>query len=186
MKPRAISKVGILAIVVLGAASLLLALFVVCPIVVAPARARERLVRLLCETDYRALLRDCREVEARVRRGDLEEGIYGAGLNRKLEAVNFPQGILTIQPSSVIITNDEVILQMQGVPSYGVVAYAEDYPVDRYDLGDVELIPGLWYYDENYHAYADRKDYIDALVAEGKRRNRGNSGQPSSMDTDNR
>lgn len=172
MKPRAISKVGTLAILALAAASLLLAIFVVRPIVVAPGRARERLVRLLCETDYRALLRDCREVQVRVRRGDLEAGIYGAGHNRKLEAVNFPQGILTIQPSSVIITNDDVILQMQSIPSYGVVAYAEDYPVDRYNLGDVELIPGLWYFDENYHAYADRREYIDALVAEGKRRNK--------------
>ena len=172
MRPRAISSAVILAISALVVGSLLLGLFVIRPVVVAPAHARERLVRLLCETDYRALLGDCRELEARVRRGDLKAGTYGVRLNAKPEAASFPQGILNIQPGHVVIMNDgRVILEMLGAPSYGVVAYPEDYPVDRHVQGDVELIPGLWYFDENYHAYADRKKDIDALVAEGKRRN---------------
>ncbi len=58
---------------------------------------------------------------------------------------------------------------MLGAPSYGVVAYPEDYRLGH--QGKVELIPGLWYYDENYGMYADRKKDIDALIEQGKRRN---------------
>jgi len=67
------------------------------------------------------------------------------------------------------MNDGRVILELQGIPSYGVVAYPED--VDHYVQGDVELIPGLWYYDENYDMYADHKKAIDALVEKGKRRN---------------
>ena len=70
------------------------------------------------------------------------------------------------------------ILELQGIPSYGVVAYPED--VDHYVQGDVELIPGLWYYDENYDMYADHKKAIDALVE------RGNAAMPPRNNSEGR
>jgi len=161
MRSTAISSVAILAILSLVGASVLLALFVIRPIVVAP---RQRLLRLLCETDYRAVLEGCRELSARVRRGDLKAGTYPVRCDPRPETASFPQVILDIQPGYVAIENDgQVFVEMLGAPSYGVVAYPEGYRVAH--QGGVELIPGLWYYDENYEMYADRKKDIDALVA---------------------
>ena len=164
---KAISNVASLAVLGLVVTSLLLALFVIRPIVVAP---RQRLVRLLCETDYRALLEGCRELSSRVRRGDLKAGRYPVRFDPRQENASIPQVILNVQPNHVTIEDDgRVIVEMLGAPSYGVVAYPEDYRLGH--QGKVELIPGLWYYDENYGMYADRKKDIDALIEQGKRRN---------------
>ncbi|OHB54651.1 MAG: hypothetical protein A2173_06265 [Planctomycetes bacterium RBG_13_44_8b] len=137
---------------------------------------QQRLTHLLCETDYEVLLSACRELSNRVVTGDLKRGAYWVRINKEPKAsqFQFPQIILEINPVLVHLDSEGwVMLEMGGLPTYGVVAYPKDSKSDYSFQGDVELIPGLWYYNEDY-----RKEYpklmkeIDALIQKGKMRQR--------------
>jgi hypothetical protein len=58
---------------------------------------------------------------------------------------------------------------MTGMPATGVVAYP-DADKEKYGwLGNVELIPGLWFYHEDYCLpWTPCKAQIDPIIAEGK------------------
>lgn len=162
-------RVVIPAVILMTTISLLVGLFVVRASTRLRRSYRHRLVRLLCETDYQVLLEACRELSARVARGELKAWTYGVRRNPAAEASTFPQVILAIQPAYVLIEKDgRVCLEMFGYPSYGVVAFPKNYQIGDYHLGDVELIPGLWYYDEDYQRYADRREDIDSMVERGR------------------
>ncbi len=172
-KSRGVSRTGIVVVILLIAVGLLFGLFVVRTATVEQRSARRRLVRLLSETDYEMLLEACRELSVRAARGHLKPGSYGVRLNAAPEAPDFPQVILAIEPACVLIENDgRVFVEMFGYPSYGVVVHPEGYRVGPHDLGDVELIPGLWYYHEDYDKYADYRRDVNSLVERGRKAGR--------------
>jgi hypothetical protein len=137
-------------------------------------RAGRIRVRLLCETDYQALLQACRELSSRFARGDLKPGKYWVRINRDPEVSTFPQPILDLRPSSVYISQDtagRVKLEMLGgLDHVGVLAYPQDFkePWPNFKYGDKELIPGLWYYDDLYEGDPKYDEKIEALLKKRK------------------
>jgi len=140
--------------------------------VVHSKRAQQRLVHLLCETDYHVLLESCRKMSKRVATGDMRPGAYWVRIDKdpKASQFQFPQVILDIEPVFVHIDSEGwVMLEMGGIPTYGVVVYPEDF-MTGFDA-NIQLIPGLWYYDEDYdERYPKHQKEVDALIQKGKMR----------------
>jgi len=142
---------------------------------------------LLYETDHQALLEACRELSRQVDEGKLEPGMYGLGLNptRDPKMRQFPQLILDLAPVRVDIEKDgQVVLIMSSIVMYGVCAFPEDYEgsVDElYKYGDeawgIELIDGLWYYDEDFQKHPEHKKEVEELLK--KRKAGDSSGVPT-------
>jgi len=141
-------------------------------------KADQRLVHMLCETDYQALLKACRELSQRVAAGDLEAKPYT--LRSPLpwpvratpapEAASFPEAILDLDP--VVVEVDPYGLVRVLFYTYsdqGLLAYPENYR--GYDqLGGVELVPGLWFSDGNYRPdlRSEFTEHVDELIRRGK------------------
>jgi hypothetical protein len=136
-------------------------------------RARGARERLLCETDYQAVLDAGREL---LRRFGEEPAVYVVnGGHRSPEVSEFPKAILDLAPESIKVTGDGyLIIEMfgNGMDHCGAFLYAEGFEKANpgLRLGDRMLIPGLWYYDDGY-TYDPRYDKeVDKLIA--KRRTR--------------
>ncbi len=136
---------------------------------------QQRQVRLLCETDHKALLEACRELSGWAARGDLKQGgTYNVRRDRHPKASRFPQPILDLNPSYVYIDENDsgrVMVEMHGgLLHFGVQAYTEDYkkPFPSFEYGDKELIDGLWYYDDGYLDNPEYDKRIEALIQKGK------------------
>lgn len=134
---------------------------------------RQRQVRLLYETDYQALLENCRELSRQVAGGDLKPGRYKVRRDPNTESYRFPQLILDLEPKYVVIDTDgqvKVAVEELGAFAYfGVRAYPEGYKKPK--SGDIELVAGLWYYDDQYNdKYPKYKKKVDALIQKGKMR----------------
>jgi len=132
-------------------------------------------VRLLCETDYQALLEACREISRRVAEGDLKSGRYNVRHNPHPDVAVFPQPIIDLGPTCVIVSDEGAVQieMMGGLDHFGVSAYPDDYkkpPFVGFKLGDKKLINGLWYYDDGYEANPRYYKKIDALMQKGKSR----------------
>ncbi len=132
-------------------------------------------VRLLCETDHQVLLEACNELSRQAKGGELKPGKYYVRGAINPEVSRFPGPILALDPSSVYIGETDsgrVMLEMQGgLGHFGVRAYTEDYqtpPVAGFTLGDRELIPRLWYYDDGYIGHPEYDKRIEHLIQEGK------------------
>jgi len=130
-------------------------------------------VRLLCQTDHQALLNACRELSRRVAAGEMKPGTYYIRSNPRPEVAGFPHSILDLQPSAVVIDNDGrvEVAMMGGLDHFGVFAYPEDYkqpPFVGFKLGDRELLPGLWYYDDGYEGNPGYDKKIDGLLQKRK------------------
>ena len=133
--------------------------------------AQQRQARLLCDTDFQALLEACRELSRQVATGDLKPGKYRICRDRHPQASRFPKPILDLAPTYVFIhESGQVILEMLGgLHHLGVYAYPEDYKLPSYaEYGDRELIPGLWYYEEGYKDSPELRKKIDALLQKRK------------------
>ncbi|MBC8472030.1 MAG: hypothetical protein H8D56_21440 [Planctomycetes bacterium] len=137
-------------------------------------KGNQRLTRLICETDYQALLKACRELSRRVTTGDLEPNQYRVRLDPHPEASSFPQEILDLKPTFVRLYKDrKVRIELHGgFLNYGVTAYPEDYQYDpNLHYNEKQLIPGLWYYDDDYRDKNPKhQKRIDALIQKGKMR----------------
>lgn len=141
-------------------------------------KADQRLVHMLCETDYQALLNACRELSQRVAAGHLERKPYR--LRSPLpwlvratpapEAASFPEAILDLDPAVVEVDPYGLVrVLLQVYPDQGLLAYPENYR--GYDHpGDVELIPGLWFTDGNYRAdlRSEFTKHVDELIQRGR------------------
>lgn len=134
-------------------------------------KAEQRQERLLCETDHQALLEACRELSRRVSTGDLEPGHYQVRTDPHAEASRFPQHILDLEPTYVEIESDGRIRMelLGGFIHFGVIAYPEDFrrQGDSWHR-EIQLIPGLWYYDDDYIEDPEYKKMIDALIKKSK------------------
>lgn len=55
-------------------------------------------------------------------------------------------------------------------PSLGVIAYPESDRVYRDSRGDIELVPGLWFFDEQYRQdmHPEYVKYVDRLIGKGE------------------
>ena len=131
---------------------------------------RKYQARLLCETDHQALLQACRELSRQITEGkdDLKPGRYGVRVNRHPEASRFPQPILNLAPIAVSINDDlHVRLEMYsglGGGRLGAIAFPEDHELPLGFREDhVELVIGLWYYDDGL-IYPDHKKEIEELL----------------------
>ena len=139
--------------------------------------AKERKVlmtRLLCETDHQVLLEACRDLSRRVEAGDLKSGRYYIRNHPYEQASRFPKVILDLQPRYVHIDENNSgrvdIPIFGGFDHFGVTAYTEEYLESgpKYEYGDRELIPGLWYYDDGYIDDPEYDKKIEALMRKAK------------------
>jgi len=133
--------------------------------------AKNRLVILLYKTDHYELLRACRELASKYKLGDLESRRYDVGWwEGDPKARSFPEAILAIHPSYIEIyeTGRIRVEMVGGYVHFGVVAYPEGYQKAGYEqLGNKELIPGLWYYDDGYHEDPNYEQIIQSLKPKG-------------------
>jgi len=131
-------------------------------------KAERRLVHLLCETDYQALLEACREISRRAATGELEARAYS--IRRHPGRYSFPKAILDVGPLFVRIDGEGLVwVELFWLPSQGALAYPEGYHGDHRE-GDKELVPGLWFYDEYYDSdHPKFMKYIDGLIDEGRK-----------------
>jgi hypothetical protein len=141
-------------------------------------------VRLLCKTDYRALLDASRELSQRAGQLGLKpEEHYRIRFGRCTQAANFPKPILALGPSYVFVRSDGSvgIEMLGGLGHCGVRAYPEGFraPYPNFWFGDKELIPGLWYYDDGYKDSPDHRKRIDSLIERGEKLQGVEKGQPS-------
>ncbi len=163
-------------------------------------RCERRLVHLLAETDWQALLDACRELSRHTAAGELKRTSYHlhSGLplpwfvpyHRDPEAASLPPQILDVDPLGVYAEGGgQVLLMLWPVPRESVVAYPENYMDRDGYMGAVELIPGLYFSEEHYGPnHPDLMEYINKLVekgrefqhnkAKGKLEGDGNRGQP--------
>jgi hypothetical protein len=126
---------------------------------------------LLYHTDHRALLEACREVSKRVTSGEIKINYnytyYSYSGNLEPEKKLFPKPILDLAPFQVYIEkNGMVDVMMSPVVPYGVRVYSEGMKRDYY--GDLELIPGLWYYDQDFVTHPEHKKQVGELLKERK------------------
>jgi len=80
----------------------------------------------------------------------------------------------------VYISKDGVVdLIMSPVSNYGVNTFPEDYEgsilqeyKDKYHVMYIELIDGLWYYDENFRNHPEQRKELEEFL---KKRKAGDS-----------
>ena len=116
--------------------------------------------RLLYETDHQALLEACRELSRRAAAGDLKPGEYYVRPDRSPQVVTFPEIILDLEPSAVLVGDyGEITIAMTGgLDHFGVSAYPKGDSSPRAVVGGKRLLEGLWYYDDGYEERPDDWD----------------------------
>lgn len=135
-------------------------------------KTKERYVRLLCDTDYQALLEGCRELSRMRIAGELKKSEYMVRNNPEAEKLRFPRVILGLEPTYVDIDSEgRVIVELGGgLHHFGVYGYPDGYekPIFNFKYGDKRLIDGLWYYEDGYEGNAEHQKRIEALIEKGK------------------
>ena len=130
-------------------------------------KVKQRQMRLLCETDFQILLEGCRQLSDRVAAGDLKPQQYNVRIKPHPESSRFPQPILELEPTYVIINAyGTVMIELHGgFLHYGVTAYPEDYKkFSGSEYGDIKLIDGLWYFNEDYKGSSEVQKQIKELL----------------------
>ncbi len=141
-------------------------------------KADQRLVHMLSETDYQALLNACRGLSQRVAAGHLESKPYRLRsplpwlirATRAPEAASFPEAILDLDPAVVEVDPYGLVrVLLQVYPDQGLLAYPENYR-GHDQAGNVELIPGLWFSDGDYRpdSRSEFTKHVDELIQRGK------------------
>jgi len=128
-----------------------------------------RLKRLLTRVNFQEVLTACRELSSRAEEGTLSTGTYWVRLDRQPQLAEVPACILKVNPIYVRIAKEGYVeLEMGGIPFWGFVAYATDRREDYPFQGDAEIVPGLWYYSEDYAVYPRIREQIDSVIQEAK------------------
>ena len=136
-------------------------------------KGKQRQKRLLCETDFQELLDACRQLSSRVSAGDLKPKQYNVRGKPHPESSRFPQAILDLEPTYVIIDSCGIVMieLHGGFLHYGVIAYPEDYKkLSGSEYGDIKLIDGLWYYDEAHKGDPEYQKIIEDLLQKRDKR----------------
>ena len=132
---------------------------------------------LLYETDHQELIKACRELSGQVVTGKLKLGSYQIHGNPDAETRQFPQLILDLDPLRVDIKeNGHVDIMMSPLVMYGVYAFTGEYEGSLEELfrsadgvvTAVELIDGLWYYDEDFRKNPEHKKEVEELLKKRK------------------
>jgi len=138
--------------------------------------------RLLCQTDYHALLASSRELLKRTAEGKLKPGVYKIARRPPSPDISqFPKLIVDLAPE--LVTIDEtgyLTIEMRacGFDHCGATAYPKDFkpPHEGFKYGGQRmLIEGLWYYDDEYATDPAYDQVIDGLVKRGERHQSGGS-----------
>ena len=134
-------------------------------------RMESRRPVLLYQTDHQALLEACREISKRVTSGEIKvehnHTYYKHSGDLDPEKKLFPKPILDLTPSQVYIENNGMVgIIMSPVVPYGVRVYP--FGVKRGYYGDLELIPGLWYFDQDFVSHPEHKKEIEELLKKRK------------------
>ncbi len=126
-------------------------------------RSNHERARLLFQTDHRALLAACRQVMTN--RHAFARDMDWHGPNDPTESLidpkdpKIPRPIASLHPRDVIARDSEVHLELHGgFDHYGVIALSEQAAHDATNRfsGPIELVSGLWYYDEGLAQDHDR------------------------------
>lgn len=153
---------------VIGLVELLFLLFYPRGIFLEAKKGQQRQERLLCETDFQALLEGCREISRMYAAGELKKSQYMIRIEPDPDVSKFPRVILDLEPTYIDISSDgKVQVELYGgFVHFGVCAYPEDYkaPFSGFSYGDRELIDGLWYYDDGYVKNPKYSKKIEALL----------------------
>lgn len=116
--------------------------------------ARKRRANLLYRVDHQSLLDACRELSRRVTDGDLEARTYYVHTMPDAAVSSFPQVILDLEPSTVTINEEGVVVVAVagGLDHFGVIACPKgiDDSLAHGSDGGKKLLDGLWYYDDGY------------------------------------
>ena len=123
------------------------------------------------QTDHEALLEACMEISKRVTSGEIKvdynRTYYRLSDDLDPEKKLLPKPILDLAPSQVYIEkNGMVDITMSPVVPYGVRVYPVG--VKRPYYGDLELIPGLWYFDKDFVSHPEHKREIEELLKKKK------------------
>jgi len=126
-----------------------------------------RQVQLLCRTDHGALLKACQELSRQVVAGELPPGRYRMRGEQKDRTLKLPEVIRKLRPTVIAIkpSGRIVIVMAGGLSGFGVSAYPDGYqkPYASFEYGDRELIPNLWYFDDQYVRDAEYDKVIDGI-----------------------
>lgn len=132
---------------------------------------------LLCDTDYEAVLKACREVLDNASAWGLEVGgKYNIRWTpRSPLASRFPKAILDLAPVQARIQYEGcLILEMHGgFDHFGFIVYSKSFrePYPGFEYEGREIIEGLWYHDDDYRdEFPIYKKKIDAWIEKGKKK----------------
>lgn len=160
-------RIGIVAAVLLGFACLLFG-----PLLPRAFQSVSLRTRILSRADHQALLSACQNLAEQVRTGKLKAGSYQIRPFADPEVSGFPRAIRDLRPAQVLVDRDgRVMVEMfGGLAHFGVYAYPEGYrePFSGFKYGDRELIPNLWYYDDEYYKDPEFDKTVDAIVKKRK------------------
>lgn len=138
-------------------------------------RLEARRSLLLYESDHQALLEACKELSKQVDTGQLKPGYYTLYGTPDPETKQFPQPILDLEPLQVIIEKDGLVnIFMWPSVMYGLIVFPEKdedsptEPKDNYEGWRIELIDGLWYYDEDFLKHPEHMKEVEELLKKRK------------------
>ena len=105
---------------------------------------KSRIDKLIDHTDQKALLTECRNLIREGYRGQYVFGYYGWGrLNRHPDIGKFPKEIKDLDPFTVDVSDNTVVIELLGgLSKCFLIAFSEDYEKRQY--GEKKLIDGLW------------------------------------------
>ncbi len=130
-------------------------------------RMESRRSLLLYETNHEAILKTCRELSMKLASGLLKPGIYLPDDKKDIKEI--PKSILNLHPIRVDIERDgRVDIIMSPIIMYGLCAFPENYKgstKDKFTFDEhrlaIELVPGLWYYDEDFQRHPENMKVVE-------------------------
>jgi len=136
---------------------------------------QQRRVLLLYHTDYEALLKAGREILKQGPRDPMNYRPFGPIHINGFpvpRGVRIPKVIRKLRPYATLINfNGYVVVQMkEGVVDFGVRIYPEGFraPHRHFEYGNRELLPGLWYFDDEYSQDPKHDKKIDEIIKKGR------------------
>jgi len=160
MKKRSLSKkiiiilsIGLPLILIVVILSLLLFPLIYFGVITGFQEARLQ-KRLLYKTDHHILLKECRELSQQVLDGKLDldtRTIYEVKYLLNKKKIKLPEIITDLKPHRISIQVDGIVGLSWGgsMNHFGIHAYPKDFKSpSNFEYNGRELVPGLWYYDD--------------------------------------